>query len=106
MGNFIIAVILIISVLLFTLVNGVIINNICDEALCLLSCGEYTRAAELLRKKTSYLSFFVRDSELDRMCDELDRLEISLINGEAEPDLRALLNAINEIKDRERAFNY
>lgn len=104
MHNFIIAVILIAFTLIFTVANSIYICSVCDNIQALLSEGKTEEAVELWESKRFYLSFFIRDAEIDVADTEAENLlkHYSLEDGEAEMAKMSFSDAINEIKLSEK----
>ena len=65
MSNFIISLIAIFLIFIFVLINSVVICTICDKMLSLIDSGKIDEAVNLWNDKKYYLSFFVRDGEID-----------------------------------------
>ncbi len=86
MGNFICAASILTLTVLFVIVNTVIICNVCDEIINLLDQGQAEAAKELWEQKKGYISFFVKDKEIDA------------VDFEAEKEDLAFRDAISEIK--------
>lgn len=104
MGNFIIAIILIAVLVLFTGINSFVICSVCDELLLLIDEEKIDEAKLLWEEKKDYLSLFVRDAEMDVVSAELNGAaeKISNEDGEAEFSLTDLKDAINELKHGEK----
>lgn len=104
MHNFIIAVILIVFIVIFTTVNSFYICSVCDDIEALLNEGKIEEAVELWNSKKYYISFFVRDAEMDVVSTEADNLlrHYSLEDGEAESAKMSFSDAVNEIKLSEK----
>ena len=104
MGNFIIAVVLITLLLIFTGVNSFIISSICDELLSLVDEERIDEAKQLWEERKNYLSFFVRDAEIDVVSAEFNGASEKIANedGEAELSITDLKDAINELKHGEK----
>lgn len=103
MSNFICAVTLIAVVIIFSVVNSVIICNICDELTRLLDEGNVEKARDLWESKKGYLSFFIRDAEIDVVSSEAAALgeSIALEDGEAELGALRFREAVEELRHGE-----
>lgn len=103
MGNFVVAIVILSAVMIFTAVNSVIICNLCDEMIDLADKGEIERAKELWQEKKGYLGLFIRDAEIDVVTAELSRSEqsVAIEDGEAEAAIISLKDALEELKHSE-----
>lgn len=104
MGNFAVAVILISLLLIFTGVNSFFICSVCDELILLVDEEKIDEAKQLWDEKKDYLSFFVRDAEIDVVSAEFNGASEKIANedGEAELSITGLKDAINELKHGEK----
>lgn len=104
MGNFICSLILLSAIILFTVINSVIICNICDKMIELTENGNSEQAIILWQEHKYYISFFVRDAEIDVVTAEADALgeSIELEDGEAEIGALRFKEAVAEIKNSEK----
>lgn len=104
MNNFIIAIVLIAVVVIFTAVNSVYICSVCDDIQALLSEGKTEEAVALWEQKKLYLSLFIRDAEIDVASTEADNLMRLYSNedGEAEMAKMSFSDAVDEIRLSEK----
>ena len=103
MGNFICAVIIILALLLFVIINSVMICSICDDIIEFIDKGDTESAERLWSEKKNYISLFVRDAEIDVVTAEAEKLKKAIPpeDAEAETDAFALRDAIIEVKNSE-----
>ncbi len=103
MSNFVCAVILLSVALLFTGINSVIICNICDEMIELIDNGNAEKAKEIWYDRRDYLSFFIRDAEIDVVTAEAEAYskEIAREDGEIEAAATSFRDAITELRHGE-----
>lgn len=103
MENFIVAIVLLTVIIVFTAVNSFMICSICDEIIMLIDIGEIDKACELWNEKKSYLALFIRDAEIDVVESESSALssEIPFEDGEAEAGKLRLREAVTELKNSE-----
>ena len=103
MGNMILACILLAFVLIFTVVNSVVICNICDEIILLIDENKTEDALYLWNSKKNYIQYFVRDAEIDVISAEVENLgeSVALEDGEAEMGKLRLREAVAEIINSE-----
>lgn len=104
MGNFICSVILLTAVILFAVINSVIICNICGEMIDLAESGNISQAVAMWQEYKYYISYFVRDAEIDVVSAEADALgdSIELEDGEAEIGALRFKEAVTEIINSEK----
>lgn len=99
MGNFVCAIILLLTIIIFTVVNSYALIKLCDDMLSLIDNGNTSEAIVLWEKKEKYLSLFIRDAETDLVNSEILSIRV---NGESEVTVTRLVFAINELKEGER----
>lgn len=104
MGNFIVAVTLISLLLIFTGVNSFIVCSVCDELILLIEEENIDEAKRLWDEKKNYLSFFIRDAEIDVVSAEFNGASAKTANedGEAESSIIDLKDAVNELMHGEK----
>lgn len=104
MRNLIISCILLALVVGFTAISSYNVCRICDEMISLVDAGEIGKAYEIWQGSADYISFFVRDAEIDVVTAELEGVYKSLPieDGEREAACIALRDAINEIRRSEQ----
>lgn len=99
MGNFICAVILLLTVIVFTAVNSYAVLDLCEDMLSYIENSNTSAAIDLWEKKEKYVSLFVRDAETDLINSAILTMSI---NGESEETVSGLIFAINELKENEQ----
>ena len=106
MDNFIIACIILVSIIIFTGVNSYMICDICDDIIALIDSGSDEEAKALWQEKRDYIAIFVRDAEIDVADSEVSSFGTGTApeDGEAESGRMRFREAISEIRDCEK-FN-
>ncbi|MBO5767490.1 MAG: hypothetical protein J6R45_02470 [Clostridia bacterium] len=97
MDNFVIAIILLVLVFVFTAASGVLISSLCDRIIGLCDSGSVKEALSLWNEYKNAVSFFVRDSEIDTADTFASKFE----SGDASA-LPRFIESISEIKATER----
>lgn len=104
MDNFIISIILLAAVLIFTGINSFVICGMVDEITELIDNDEFEKARELWEKRRNYISLFVRDAEIDVVNAEMNASGEGKENedGEAELSVTDLKDALSELRHGEK----
>ena len=98
MRNFIVAAILLTLAIGFTVTNSIIICNTCDEMLEAIDSGDTERAVKTWEGRRDYISIFSRDSEIDAINAEIDKIGFD----KSEENAARLYEVISELKDSEK----
>ncbi len=101
MNNFIVAVIILILIVGFTVFNSIYICSICDDIIAFIDEGRLKEAFLLWEEKKNYISYFVRDAEMDVVCAESQSLGSDTPIEDGEAVGMRFREAIGEIKDAE-----
>lgn len=103
MENFVIAIILLIIIILFTALNSFFICRICDDIIAFIDIGDTENAYKLWKEKKSYLALFIRDAEIDVVDSEANALseETPVEDGEAEAGKLRFRDAVKELRNSE-----
>ncbi len=104
MENFVISVILVSLMVIFTIFNCFYICSVCDEVIALIDENNTAEACRLWNEKRDYISIFVRDAEIDVVDSEAKALEeeTPIEDGEAPASAIRFREAVMEIKDSEK----
>jgi len=99
MGNFVLAIVILSIVILFTGVNSFVICDICEEIISLADNGYYEDACRKWEESSKYIAIFVRDAEIDVVNAEAKELKASLPfeDAEAEVGKMKFVDAVAEI---------
>ncbi len=99
MENFVLAIVLLSIVVVFTGVNSVVICNICEEIISLAENGYYEDACRKWEESSGYIAIFVRDAEIDVVNAEAKELKSSIPfeDAEAEAGKMRFIDAVTEI---------
>ena len=100
MGNFIISVIIIISIVIFTVWGSFAVCSNCEEFISLIKSDEIESAFALWEEKRGFISFFVRDFEIDLVTEKMKKLCDSSTESES------AIEAIDEIINAEQINFY
>lgn len=104
MRNFIIAVIILTVIIIFTVFNSIYICSICDDMIFLIDADNLQDAVTLWNENKDYISYFVHDSKIDTAIAESDTFGSDFRNkDDAEIKIR-FREAICEIKDTEKSL--
>ena len=85
MGNFILAVIMLSALIIFTGVNSFYICDVCDDIIELTDQSKFQEAVSLWEANSDYISFFVKDSDIDDLVKGLP-----VIPKEFQPKLKLI----------------
>lgn len=101
MNNFIIAIIILALIIIFTVINSIYICSVCDDIIALIDEGRLEEAYSIWEEKKGYIAYLVRDAEIDVVTAETGSLgsDAAIEDGEA-VGLR-FRDAIQEIKNTE-----
>lgn len=97
MENFIIAVLIVAFIIVFSVINCVKITNLCEDMISLTEEGYFNIAYDLWQENKRYLSLFIHDPEID----EADAIFNTIKRGEWESTDR-LIEALTELTDSEK----
>ncbi len=101
MGNFILAVIMLSALIIFTGVNSFYICDVCDDIIELTDQSKFQEAVSLWEANSDYISFFVKDSDID----DVDLQAQRILNSQTPSNLdtESFKAAIQEIKNSEKS---
>lgn len=108
MKNFVIALILLILIIAFTIVNSVIITNIADKLIQMVN-GDINQLADYWQEKYYYISISTHSAVLEEADIAISDMR-AYLETESYEDYNAakkrFLNAVDEIKTGEMAVLY
>ena len=99
MENFVIAILFLSTILLFTVFNSIYICGICDDIIDMIDNGDISAAGELWQENQGYISFFVRDTEIDSVSARAEAIK----EGSEAESAQKLRSAVEELRDSEKA---
>lgn len=97
MENFIIAILTVAVIIVFSVINCVKITNLCEEMIALTEEGYFNIAYDLWQENKVYLSLFIHDPEIDE-ADEVFRM----VEGGDSDSTERLIEVLRELLDSEK----
>lgn len=101
MNNFIVAIIILAVVIVFSVINSIYICSVCDDITALIDQNKLDEAKKLWEEKKDYISYFVRDAEMDVVSSEAEAIGSDTPIEDGEAVGMRFREAIGEIKDTE-----